>query len=1797
MAIDFIPDEEEFGFEPDEGAVATVPELDDIDEDLKANIPADYEDRIRNSLHYSRALSLNPEAAFDLEPQLNEELFGKSTLPENPAVLFKDAFKQSLADKPAMMLKGLEVFTPGRALGFDSMLDKSATFLQSLNDPERIQELQEVAAGKLWPTGEDRRWWQVEARFIPEVINTWSVNVADQIPIMLATLAGRTAGKAIGKPLGALAGTTAALVTGGPDPSDVVTAPAVVAIVSEITKHLGGAAPLVAMEAGNFTDASEQLEIDRDIAEKYARPYALGSGTIEYAQQLWLLGRYSKITKAAQTSILKQVLGHIGGSLFEGVEELTQQGLQNFLMQKAVAEMKERHPDYEREAPKITEGLKRSGQVGAGVAFLTGLPGTGMSIVDGAATRMRAVSPQTKKFLGEPSTQEQAQAAEKAAKPSKTPAPPTGAEPGAKPVAAQDVEPTAPTAAPAAEKGVALPRWTDDNAVDKWLATNPPRPVTTQNAGKRRRTNIEMLQSAWDRRFAAPPSRVPQKLSTEELNTPEGRAKQRIIDGVDTIENEQGKTINVHNEDIITVASELLQKEFGFPSPSRISEATYFTTDDDKRIRIAAHSVVRGEDPDVFIGIGSFPDADVTIPVNASIEEIQTIIKRVIEQLAQPAPAAGKVQPAVKKPSKPAKAPAAGEGVGVKEIEQAVQQAGINAETFELQPEKVAKLGLQKIALKIKGEVFAFVPGEQNVFNHADILQKHGTENITTEDVVPGFIDTQGRFIEQFEKQPATLTTLLLSQAELARQKPAQPAPAAGKVQPAVKKPSKKLPKEPTKLRADVTGILGGVPAQEAAGLTRAEIEHLAPGQQRALRAAQKRGLKVGFKQGVAETITDARRTMAALITKRDINEKNKMDLASIVLTYVPKKDQGRFVRRILDLKTPKQARQLTALVREAAEGLIERGAVREAKKSLSEQVARIPRFGRRMKLRGAAVDKIKEALEALPGDAVAELDVAELKRGRRLDAISLKKLSAAKKKELEGVRDELKELGFAIEENFKVPDPEELGGIEALVGEKVLVQLRRLQTDSIANMTSEEINSIADAIRYALDQDSKETKEQKKENAGKRLQERIKAKVEVTRTKAAAKIDTKSIPLPISMPERVYNVAFQDSLHRWALVESATSNVPTTTQRVLDLDIHKGKTKKLGKDRDGLRVLWAELDRIKWGFADFDRKDEVHKVKLGGKTYDLTTADIMSLGMNAKSDRNAKQIVRVESLKIGRGRGRKVKTPTMGEIVDAMEVLTDKEIAMMDIVRPLNEKVLMPAINEVSEEMLGLILAVDPDYWGLKRVMGKTVRGRTVAAPAIEDLGVFQPFLGSKIQLRIVPFWDQLLAQIQTASSLHGMAQPMEVARSLLNDGVDRPGYTSWQTVMDNMGRRREKENLLTIFERIQGIASDKDNIDIVGSTWLNRAAKAILGWRLSTMAIQAASYPIAFTEVPREYSVPLPGLKVQRGAAQSKRINEFSAFLWMRQIGGRTSIVTGDAAAADAVDTLIFQQAGDKSLEGMKRVDRRTIEEIDVNVQRWVADTTKLKVGGKTYWEEVARRTDEVVRKTQPMWDVDERSVLASYPNFAVRSLFIFRSAREAVYNQNLMAVDRFMKARDKKAAIKGLANTLTMTTISTLMVVGIGLAVKKSISALWAAITGRKAPGEDDEPKDKVTGFLADVVETTVEYAPLGGVAVGLFNLAFRTGRFADVDPDAILIGGPVAIAKGAGHLTAAYEAYFKDGDEDKVKLELVAAFNDIVDGIARLRGIPAGGILQLTTQPLERALRQKKEIQPIKPTLEE
>lgn len=132
---------------------------------------------------------------------------------------------------------------------------------------------------------------------------------------------------------------------------------------------LGGTAGKVAAplgllsltEMGSFLDESEKLGIDKDIREKYAKLYGIGSGGIEYAQEFGRLGAF-KLPESIKKPIEKlssRFLRGVLGISSDGLEEMSQQGLQNFLTNKAIEEHNERN-GTDLKPVKLSEGTLES---------------------------------------------------------------------------------------------------------------------------------------------------------------------------------------------------------------------------------------------------------------------------------------------------------------------------------------------------------------------------------------------------------------------------------------------------------------------------------------------------------------------------------------------------------------------------------------------------------------------------------------------------------------------------------------------------------------------------------------------------------------------------------------------------------------------------------------------------------------------------------------------------------------------------------------------------------------------------------------------------------------------------------------------------------------------------------------------------------------------------------------------------------------------------------------------------------------------------------------------------------------------------------------------------------------------------------------------------------------------------------------------------------------------------------------------------------------------------------------------
>ena len=239
------------------------------------------------------------------------------------------AIRAGMATSPELSATVHKLADPAMQPVRDS-LHATGNYIKTLSPEEWHAEIS-AAAGK------DLTW-------SPEGVESGLLNVAMQVPLLGASMLAQSVGAGAG------------LLVGGP-------------VGAEVGKHMLGAAVSVTMETDDAYSQMQTFGVTEPIANKYAQAYGLGSGAIEYAQTLGRIG-YLKggALENFKKKLLGKTLGTIGGVAWEGVEEASQQMLQNLFVELAIKEQMAADPTYAARAPALLEGVWQSGKIGSVVS-------------------------------------------------------------------------------------------------------------------------------------------------------------------------------------------------------------------------------------------------------------------------------------------------------------------------------------------------------------------------------------------------------------------------------------------------------------------------------------------------------------------------------------------------------------------------------------------------------------------------------------------------------------------------------------------------------------------------------------------------------------------------------------------------------------------------------------------------------------------------------------------------------------------------------------------------------------------------------------------------------------------------------------------------------------------------------------------------------------------------------------------------------------------------------------------------------------------------------------------------------------------------------------------------------------------------------------------------------------------------------------------------------------------------------------------------------------------------------------
>ena len=447
-------------------------------------------------------------------------------------------------------------------------------------------------------------------------------------------------------------------------------------------------------------------------------------------------------------------------------------------------------------------------------------------------------------------------------------------------------------------------------------------------------------------------------------------------------------------------------------------------------------------------------------------------------------------------------------------------------------------------------------------------------------------------------------------------------------------------------------------------------------------------------------------------------------------------------------------------------------------------------------------------------------------------------------------------------------------------------------------------------------------------------------------------------------------------------------------------------------------------------------KEAKAHEATLGGQKFTLSMAEIMSIYMHAQAKFNLLSMM-TSGIAVRSSVTNKfveVKDLDISEIeaIDRLVRSNPKALRLTEIASETYENIYKPRINETSIGLKGIELAQEENYWHIQRFTRGGIAGtEAYRISLLESEGRLQTREGSGNPVQINGFFEQTLSDRHAISEYVGMARAYRAAKMLLN-------YRPWQKKIDAKGYESERRKVNTILERTE--QTEKGSVDVVSglmSPVIRGLVRSVLGNPV-IMASQYVSTSGYFTETDFKYAKALKFLasneEVERyrknwsryrvrvdGLVSSLALQELTkSDHALRVLAGKTDFINLITAGIHKVDILAVTEAGriteaemqDEILSGKakKYWDREGINPVT------------LEFESAEYWDAFNKRADYFVRRTQPMFNGENKSVLTGSETSLARSFVLFRSyvdqpLRMFQRNQTALGNERITKSEYKQ------------------------------------------------------------------------------------------------------------------------------------------------------------------------------------
>ncbi|KKM91730.1 hypothetical protein LCGC14_1225680, partial [marine sediment metagenome] len=591
--------------------------------------------------------------------------------------------------------------------------------------------------------------------------------------------------------------------------------------------------------------------------------------------------------------------------------------------------------------------------------------------------------------------------------------------------------------------------------------------------------------------------------------------------------------------------------------------------------------------------------------------------------------------------------------------------------------------------------------------------------------------------------------------------------------------------------------------------------------------------------------------------------------------------------------------------------------------------------------------------------------------------------------------------------------------------------------------------------------------------------------------------------------------------------------------------------------------------------------KPEIHMFRMEdarGKAVDFefTANELMSIFMHSRNSHNLAVLLndgadRLIKGKITKGEITKQKQKIRGftiEIIDNMiALLTDQQKAMA---RQVGSKLMdgfnRDAINETSVRLVGFEIAKVENYWPARRSIIRTPKGEALrpALNLIENMGILKERVGIGNPMRLLGFFETTHASNKNVSTYIGLAEPLREAKAVLSTDV--------LAEMEDSGRRAEKDRMLKHIEKIEGqlVPVFETEIQEIVAKTIGGFAKSKLFLRAKLAARQQISELLIAAYVDPKYMTAFRGLSKKQLIEEIKLL---SPQMIARILGFQFDRDIGDAFQQN---DLLNYLTGDLSLIdktglGLRYFDTNAIVDIYRAVKVEVADKNPgVDINSEEGKALLKDRFEWVVRHTQPVWHVKDRSLIGASRDPLVRIFSMFMSQREQMVRMVNNGISDFANSEKTGQDAFRLGRTLGAVSFNLFMF--------SLYNFAWAVLVKKK--------KRDVWDFLRDSMKDIIGLPFFGKYFAEGFGISFDIvadkpvfrDRFPE-DPfegvvSNILIDGLVGFTK-AGVDFVSGEKYQRGPHkgELKWKIELLVAMDSVIDAFASIRGLPYYGAKEL------------------------